>query len=73
MKDPVVESVIQKLEERSERGKKKYGVMLDRPDLSQREWLIHLQEELMDAVNYLEVLIHEREEQGGASQSQWWR
>lgn len=64
MKDPVVESVIQKLEERSERGKRKYGVMLDRPDLSQREWLIHLQEELMDAVNYLEVLIHEREEQG---------
>ena len=64
MKDPVVQSVIQKLEERSERGKRKYGVMLDRPDLSQREWLIHLQEELMDAVNYLEVLIHEREEQG---------
>ena len=60
MKDPVVQSVIRKLEERSERGKRKYGVMLDRPDLSQREWLIHLQEELMDAVNYLEVLIHER-------------
>ena len=64
MKDPVVQSVIRKLEERSERGKRKYGVMLDRPDLSQREWLIHLQEELMDAVNYLEVLIHERDEQG---------
>ena len=64
MRDPVVESVIRKFQERSERGKRKYGVMLDRPDLSQREWLIHLQEELMDAVNYLEVLIHEREEQG---------
>jgi hypothetical protein len=35
-------------------GKKKYGVTLDRNDLSLSDWLTHLQEELMDAVNYIE-------------------
>lgn len=54
MKDSIVESVLDKFKERSEEGIKKYGVTLDRKDLSGLEWLTHLQEELMDATLYIE-------------------
>lgn len=57
MSDPIVESVIEKLRSRSVRGLDKYGVGLDREDLSVVEWLTHLQEELLDAAGYLEKLI----------------
>ena len=56
MTDSIVESVLDKFKERSEEGIKKYGVTLDRNDLSSLEWLIHLQEELMDATLYIERL-----------------
>ena len=56
MKDSIVESVINKYRERSEKGIETYGTTLDRNDLSRLEWLNHLQEELMDAVNYIEKL-----------------
>ena len=56
MTDSIVESVINKFKERSEEGINKYGVTLDRKDLSPLEWLIHLQEELMDATLYIERL-----------------
>ena len=56
MKDTIVESVINKYRERSEKGIETYGTTLDRNDLSRLEWLNHLQEELMDAVNYIEKL-----------------
>lgn len=36
--------------------KKKYWVTLDREDLSFNEWAVHLKEELMDWVNYIERL-----------------
>lgn len=52
--DSIVDGVIDKLINRAVVGKKKYGVTLDRNDLSLSEWLTHLQEELMDAVNYIE-------------------
>ena len=54
MKDSIVESVLDKFKERSEEGIKKYGVTMDRKDLSGLEWLNHLQEELMDATLYIE-------------------
>ena len=54
MTDSIVESVLDKFKERSEKGIKKYGVTLDRKDLSSLEWLNHLQEELMDATLYIE-------------------
>lgn len=57
MSDPIIESVIEKLRSRSVRGLDKYGVGLDREDLSVVEWLTHLQEELMDAAGYVEKLI----------------
>ena len=59
MTDSILESVLSKYRERSETGVAKYGVTLDRKDLSSLEWLIHLQEELMDATLYIERLKRE--------------
>ncbi len=55
--DPVVERVRKKFLQRSELGLQKYGKGLDRDDFSRKQWMIHLQEELMDAVNYLQKMI----------------
>ena len=52
--DPIVEAVRAKLLERSRAGLAKYGTGLDRTDLSRLDWLVHLQEELLDAANYAE-------------------
>jgi hypothetical protein len=56
IKDFIVESVIDQFKDRSNVGIKKYGVTLDRDDLTMLEWLIHLQQELMDATLYIEKL-----------------
>jgi len=55
-KDAIVASVVASFQQRSELGIKKYGVTLDRTDLTMADWLQHTQEELMDAVLYLEKL-----------------
>lgn len=47
-------TVIQKFRDRERAGRYKYGTSVDRVDLSKLDWLTHLQEELMDAVLYLE-------------------
>ena len=54
MKDRIVEQVIAKFNERSQRGITKYGSTLERNDLDVYEWMNHLQEDLMDAILYLE-------------------
>jgi hypothetical protein len=54
--DSIVESVLHKFVERSQFGKKKYGVDLDRQDLKVNDWITHAQEELMDGILYLEKL-----------------
>lgn len=54
--DSIVKSVINKFILRSELGQKKYGTTLDRNDLSLKDWVTHAQEELMDAILYLEKL-----------------
>jgi hypothetical protein len=59
MKDPIVKAVTDKFQQRSEVGIKKYGVTLERDDLTADEWVEHLQQELMDAVLYLERLKQE--------------
>jgi len=56
LKDTIVESVINQFKQRSEVGINKYGVTLDRTDLSTLEWLQHAQEEAMDFCLYLEKL-----------------
>ena len=55
--DKHVYSVIQKIKTRSEAGLKKYGVTLERTDLTLLNWLQHAQEEAMDLANYLEVIM----------------
>jgi len=60
--DPIVERVRAELLARSVAGRAKYGVGLDRSDLSRRQWLQHLKEELLDAACYVERLIEETPE-----------
>ena len=52
--DSIVTSVIKQFKTRSKMGEEKYGVNMDREDLSQKEWITHMKEELMDAILYLE-------------------
>lgn len=54
--DSVVESVIKSFRDRSAVGYKKYGVTLDRNDLSLLDWINHAQQEAMDQILYLEKI-----------------
>lgn len=56
MEDSIVKSVIESFKQRSEIGILKYGKTLDRNDLTFLQWIQHTQEELMDAILYLEKL-----------------
>ncbi len=58
-RDTVVQAIVQKFMDRSNLGLEKYGTTLDRDDLSTLEWINHAQEELMDAILYLERLKRE--------------
>lgn len=53
-RDPVVRRVCQKFVGRSNVGYEKYGVTLEDDPSEMLAWLNHLQEELMDAVLYLQ-------------------
>lgn len=55
-RDPIIKQVVEKFIQRSDTGFKKYGVTLKEDDSPLMVWLNHLQEELMDAVNYIEKL-----------------
>lgn len=55
--DPVVEANVSMLRSRSKVGIQKYGVMLNREDLSLRDWLQHALEETLDKANYLQAAI----------------
>ena len=59
-KDIIVEQVIDKFRVRSKQGIEKYGTTLADNNLTKEQWLTHLQEELMDAVVYLEKIKNER-------------
>jgi hypothetical protein len=54
--DSIVASIIKQFEDRSVKGKQKYGTDLDRTDLSLVEWIEHAKQEHMDAILYLEKL-----------------
>jgi len=54
MRDKIIEQVINKIKSRSDVGFKKYGVTLKDDNQTLDTWLKHIQEELMDAVNYIE-------------------
>ena len=65
-RDKIIERVINKIKSRSDVGYAKYKVTLHEDDQPLDVWLTHIQEELMDAVNYIEkakaVLTDEVEE-----------
>ena len=44
------------IQQRAMTGEKKYGTTMERGDLSIKEWLTHLQEELLDGAVYIEKL-----------------
>lgn len=58
--DSIVLSVVNKFKSRSDIGIEKYGVTLDREDLSPTDWINHAQEEAMDLTLYLERLRKEK-------------
>ncbi len=53
----IEEQVCFKILKRSDEGKNKYGVTMEREDLTKLEWLKHAQEEAMDLCVYLQKLI----------------
>lgn len=59
MKDRIVQLVIDKFQHRSEVGIKKYGTTLDQNN--DDDFLTHLQEELMDAILYIEKLKNQQQ------------
>jgi hypothetical protein len=56
IKDPIVENVVKNFINRSNVGIIKYKTTLNDSNLSFDKWVNHTQEELMDAVNYLEKI-----------------
>ena len=54
-RDPVVERVVDKFVSRSDVGFAKYGVTLNDDKSNLFAWINHLQEELMDAVLYIQT------------------
>jgi len=54
--DPIVNTVIERFKQRSEFGQKKYGTTLEQNNLPFLGWVTHMQEELMDAILYLEKM-----------------
>ncbi len=60
MSDPIVDQVIAKLQSRSDVGARKYGTTLHANNKD--NYLLHLQEELMDGCNYIEKLMTQNQE-----------
>ena len=56
MSDPIVQNIVEKFLSRSQIGIKKYGTTLQDNNLPTLDWIVHTQEELMDAILYLEKL-----------------
>jgi hypothetical protein len=57
MTDKIVDDLIEKYKQRSQIGFKKYGTTLEQNNHD--DFLLHLQEELMDASLYIQKLINE--------------
>jgi hypothetical protein len=51
------ERIAQMVHERAARGLEKYGVTVDRKDLTLAQWVRHAQEELLDAPQYLQRVL----------------
>ena len=66
-RDPVVERVVQKFKDRSDAGFSKYGTTLDEERTTKMKglmkYLVDIQEELMDAILYIQTAQEELKEQ----------
>ena len=71
----IEKAVCNKIMNRTKVGKKKYGVTMEREDLSNKDWMVHLQEELFDGAVYLERLITKETALEGQMKQLiiWWR
>ena len=63
-KDPIVQKIVDKFQERSKVGIQKYGTTLEENELSLDEWLNHAVEEQMDNILYLTKLREELKKKG---------
>ena len=61
--------VCTKITQRAELGKKKYGITMDRTDLTELQWLVHAQEEAMDLAIYLEKIIQIKTEENASNRT----
>ena len=61
--------LVSTIKQRAETGLKKYGVTLDRTDLSEEQWLQHLLEEVCDAGGYIIAAQHRARETRTAVQA----
>ena len=57
----IEDAVCKKIQDRARVGKEKYGTTMERDDLNFKEWMTHLQEELMDAIVYIEKVINNKD------------
>lgn len=57
----VEEAVIEEIRKRRDAGRKKYGVSMERDDLTVEQWIQHSKEEALDFAIYLEKLKRENE------------
>lgn len=55
----IEDQVIERIQQRVERGLKKYNTDMERVDLTLIEWLQHAQDEMLDGAIYLERLKEE--------------
>ncbi len=55
----IEDEVCEEIQRRAATGLNKYGVTMERGDLTTREWMQHLLEELLDAAVYVKRLMHE--------------
>ena len=55
-RDPIVNAVIDMFNRRSEDGMERYGMTMDENPKAPLEWLKDAQEELMDAILYLQAV-----------------
>ena len=53
----ILDDVIHKMRQREIAGRVEHGATMDRDDLSEMQWLQHLQDELLDGALYVEKLM----------------
>jgi hypothetical protein len=56
MDSKILAEVINDMRIREKKGLETYGTSIDRQDLTTAQWILHLREELMDAILYLKKL-----------------